>query len=223
MLTCRSRMTTDNLNYILAAVCSFGSLICVFAEWRVLPVLRIVSKIAASTAFVALAAANGALDSNYGRPILAALVLSWAGDVMLLSLRSSMLVGGIASFFLAHLAFAVAFLTLPLDMIWFGGGLLSMAAVAAILLVWLWPYLDPIYRFAVPAYLAAIILMTSLAVGSVSTDGSRLLAIGAIAFAVSDISVARDRFVQRSFVNRAWGLPLYYAAQIMFAISVLSH
>lgn len=223
MLTCRSRMTTDNLNYILAAVCSFGSLICVFAEWRVLPVLRIVSKIAASTAFVALAAANGALDSNYGRPILAALVLSWAGDVMLLSMRSSMLVGGIAAFFLAHLAFAVAFLTLPLDMIWFGGGLLSMAAVAAILLVWLWPYLDPIYRFAVPAYLAAIILMTSLAVGSVSTDGSRLLAIGAIAFAVSDISVARDRFVQRSFVNRAWGLPLYYAAQIMFAISVLSH
>lgn len=223
MMTCRSRMTTDNLNYILAAVCSFGSLICVFAEWRVLPVLRIVSKIAASTAFVALAAANGALDSNYGRPILAALVLSWAGDVMLLSLRSSMLVGGIASFFLAHLAFAVAFLTLPLDMIWFGAGLLSMAAVAAILLVWLWPYLDPIYRFAVPAYLAAIILMTSLAVGSVSADGSRLLAIGAIAFAVSDISVARDRFVQRSFVNRAWGLPLYYAAQIMFAISVLSH
>lgn len=216
-------MTTDNLNYILAAVCTFGALTCVFAEWRVLPVLRIVSKVAASTAFVALATANGAFNSNYGRSILAALVLSWIGDIMLLSLRSSMLVGGIAAFFIAHLAFAAAFLTLPLNAMWFGAGLLSMAAVAAILLVWLWPYLDSIYRFAVPAYLAAIIMMTSLAVGSLSADGSRLLAVGAITFAVSDISVARDRFVQRSFVNRAWGLPLYYAAQVMFAMSVLSH
>jgi hypothetical protein len=29
--------------------------------------------------------------------------------------------------------------------------------------------------------------------------------------------VARDRFVSHQFVNRAWGLPLYYAAQLLLA------
>jgi len=41
-----------------------------------------------------------------------------------------------------------------------------------------------------------------------------------LAFAASDISVARDRFVAPAFINRAWGLPLYYVAQISFALSV---
>jgi len=29
--------------------------------------------------------------------------------------------------------------------------------------------------------------------------------------------VARDRFVRHQFSNRAWGLPLYYAAQLLLA------
>ena len=44
--------------------------------------------------------------------------------------------------------------------------------------------------------------------------------VGAIVFAASDVAVARDRFVARSFVNRAWGLPAYYAAQLVLAWSV---
>jgi len=36
-------------------------------------------------------------------------------------------------------------------------------------------------------------------------------------FYVSDLSVARDRFVARAFVNRARGLPAYYAAQVLMA------
>jgi hypothetical protein len=40
-----------------------------------------------------------------------------------------------------------------------------------------------------------------------------------LAFYLSDLAVARDRFVARAFVNRLWGLPLYYAAQILFAVS----
>jgi uncharacterized membrane protein YhhN len=48
--------------------------------------------------------------------------------------------------------------------------------------------------------------------------GPQLL-IGAVMFAVSDIFVARDRFVSPSVANRLWGLPLYYAAQLIFALS----
>jgi hypothetical protein len=36
---------------------------------------------------------------------------------------------------------------------------------------------------------------------------------------VSDIFVARQRFVTKAFVNRSAGLPLYYAGQFMIAFS----
>jgi uncharacterized membrane protein YhhN len=45
--------------------------------------------------------------------------------------------------------------------------------------------------------------------------------IGALAFFLSDLSVARNRFVAPGFVNRLWGLPLYYAAQLLLASSIL--
>jgi len=68
------------------------------------------------------------------------------------------------------------------------------------------------------SYLAAISLMVVLASGTMAAAGPQLL-IGAVMFAVSDIFVARERFVSPSVVNRLWGLPLYYAAQLIFALS----
>jgi len=46
------------------------------------------------------------------------------------------------------------------------------------------------------------------------------LVLGAIAFFASDLSVARDKFVVRNYVNRAWGLPAYYAGQLLIAWSL---
>ena len=43
---------------------------------------------------------------------------------------------------------------------------------------------------------------------------------GALAFYLSDLSVARDRFIREAFVNRLWGLPLYYGAQLLLAATV---
>jgi hypothetical protein len=55
-----------------------------------------------------------------------------------------------------------------------------------------------------------------------TADGSGIwtIALGASLFAISDLSVARDRFVARAFVNRLWGLPLYFAAQLILASTV---
>jgi hypothetical protein len=39
-------------------------------------------------------------------------------------------------------------------------------------------------------------------------------------FYASDLSVARDRFVVFRFSNRAWGLPLYFGAQLILASTV---
>ena len=53
----------------------------------------------------------------------------------------------------------------------------------------------------------------------VAAGGEWSLGVGALAFYFSDISVARDRFVGAGFGNRLWGLPLYYFAQILFALA----
>jgi uncharacterized membrane protein YhhN len=44
---------------------------------------------------------------------------------------------------------------------------------------------------------------------------------GAVLFFVSDVAVARDRFVEPSWKNRAWGLPAYYAGQLLLAWGAL--
>lgn len=69
----------------------------------------------------------------------------------------------------------------------------------------------------VRAYLVVIGVMSALACAVTAAGGPLAVAGGALAFTASDVSVARDRFVRHEFVNRAWGLPLYYAAQLLIA------
>jgi len=69
----------------------------------------------------------------------------------------------------------------------------------------------------VRAYMIVIGVMSTLACGVSAAGGPWQVAAGALAFTASDVSVARDRFVEREFFNRAWGLPLYYGAQLLLA------
>jgi uncharacterized membrane protein YhhN len=72
-------------------------------------------------------------------------------------------------------------------------------------------------RPPVLAYMAVITAMVALAFGAVVRGGTPWIAIGAVGFYASDLSVARDQFVKPGFVNRVWGLPLYYVAQVVLA------
>jgi len=71
----------------------------------------------------------------------------------------------------------------------------------------------------VRAYLVVIGVMSTLACGVTAAGGPLAVATGALAFTASDVSVARDRFVKHEYANRAWGLPLYYAAQLLIAMT----
>lgn len=216
-------MINETWTIALIAVCLVNVIIYIGAEWRGWKITGWFSKLAASTAFVALAAAPGAANSEYGRFIMVALILSWLGDGLLLSLRSPFLLAGMTAFFLAHMAFAVAITSLPIDKIWLTISLIVSGSAGLVFLRWLWKYLLPFYQIAVPAYLAAISLMASVAIAASAATWSPVLAVGAIAFAASDVSVALNRFVERKIINKVWGLPLYYSAQILFALSVRSH
>ncbi len=174
----------------------------------------------ASAAFVATALAAGAAHSVYGRFIVAALVFSWLGDVLLIP--KSTFLGGLGSFLVGHLLFAAAFVVRGVAPVEAGIAGLVACCAAVPVGIWLLPHVEKKMRLPVIVYMVAISLMVSLAVGSYVFRPSPLALAGAVAFYLSDLSVARDRFVAPGFVNRLWGIPLYYVAQLLFAWSVTS-
>jgi uncharacterized membrane protein YhhN len=209
-----------NATTMLSLVCLAAAIMLVFAEFRNWLIGKVVCKVIASTAFVLVALGLQATNSRYGQFILIALVFSWIGDVCLLSHRTRFFLSGIASFLLAHIAFALAFGTRALDIRYLLVGLVSMSCVGLFTLRWLWNHLTKDYKTAVGAYIISIVMMCSFAFALSAAIGTWVLIVGALAFAASDISVARDRFVAPGLINKVWGLPLYYAAQVLFALSV---
>eukprot|EP00633_Aureoumbra_lagunensis_P008105 CAMPEP_0197321960 /NCGR_PEP_ID=MMETSP0891-20130614/67264_1 /TAXON_ID=44058 ORGANISM="Aureoumbra lagunensis, Strain CCMP1510" /NCGR_SAMPLE_ID=MMETSP0891 /ASSEMBLY_ACC=CAM_ASM_000534 /LENGTH=124 /DNA_ID=CAMNT_0042814091 /DNA_START=306 /DNA_END=676 /DNA_ORIENTATION=- len=98
-------------------------------------------------------------------------------------------------------------------------GVIAVLPIAAAVLLWLWPSLPQDMRIPVIAYTLVISAMVASAVGTFqkndSADPNILLA--SIYFFISDIFIARDRFVRRQAINKMINLPLYYAAQFLFA------
>jgi uncharacterized membrane protein YhhN len=192
------------------------------AERLAVPVARAVFKLGASSAFVLVAVSLGAAGSGYGRWVLAALVLGWVGDAALLSRRRDAFLAGLGAFLIAHVCFALAFVSGAFSLGAFGVALVPALGAGVVIGRWLWPHLGAGYRGPVAVYIAAILFMCAAAAGYGAATGRWQVLLGAALFAASDVAVARDRFVARSFRNKAWGLPAYYAAQLVLAWSVAS-
>jgi len=205
-------------------VLPFVILVCIavpvllVAEARSSKILAGLAKGVASSAFVAAALAGGALHTPYGRAVLVALVLSWGGDLLLLSRAEHTFLAGLGAFLAAHLAYVVAFALWGINAKVLALALLPMTVVALVVARWLLPHVTGRMRAPVVAYMAALSTMVVLAAGaSAWGSGTPLILAAAVAFLVSDVSVARDRFVSPGLVNQVWGLPLYYGAQLAFA------
>jgi uncharacterized membrane protein YhhN len=152
--------------------------------------------------------------------VLAGLALCMLGDVLLIPRnRSGIFRAGVFAFLLGHVAYSAAFLTVPLSFIGLAGGGALLAVVLWKVLRWLGPALPTDMLAAVRTYMVVIGVMSTLACGVTAAGGPWQVAVGALAFTASDVSVARDRFVKHEFVNRAWGLPLYFGAQLLIAAS----
>jgi len=190
------------------------------AEWRGSRAVRWAAKPLASAGFLAAALSAGALGSGYGRTVLVALVLCFAGDVLLIPRARASFLAGLVAFLLGHLAFAAAFAGRGQDAAWLGAAALAVLPAAAAALRWLGPHVEPAMRVPVRAYVAVISVMVLLAAGAVGAAGRPVILAGALCFYVSDLAVARERFVASTPWNRMWGLPLYYGAQLLLAASV---
>lgn len=177
-------------------------------EWVVKP--------AAAGVFIAAGYAAGALDTAWGTVLFVGLVLAAVGDVLLIPKDRRAFLAGLVSFLLGHVAYAAAFVVRGVDWLSVGVATLVMVVVAVPILRWLWPHVDGPMRAPVAAYIGVITAMVALAVG---TREPWLIG-GALGFYLSDISVAKGRFIGNSFANRAWGLPLYFSSQLVLATAV---
>jgi uncharacterized membrane protein YhhN len=176
------------------------------------------AKPVASLAFLVLGVSRWSAGDSYGAWLILGLALSVAGDLLLMWPRAFL--PGLVSFLLAHAAYLVAFHTLLRASRWPLFLATPVVIASAVVARWLWPHLG-MMRAPVLAYVTVISLMVWGALACTLAAGrSPFILTGALLFYLSDLAVARDRFVARGFVNRAWGLPAYYAGQVLLALSI---
>lgn len=203
----------------------------VAAEYRHARVAKAIAKTIASLSFVAVALLGLTTCEppvpawgEYQRYIVVGLVLGVVGDIALLGRASTAFLAGLGAFLLGHIAYVIAFAQLASPAAWLAPLALVPLFAGGAVLAYLWPRLGAM-RVAVIAYVIAIVTMMAAAIAAarvaeIPAENRALLVIGAALFFASDFAVARDRFVGASFINRAWGLPAYYAGQLLIAWSV---
>jgi uncharacterized membrane protein YhhN len=217
----------------LSIVCMLACAVALGAELRGAHRTRLVAKLVASSAFVAVGAlalrragdAPGPLA--LGHAIVAGLVLGAIGDACLAMPGKRWFLVGLLAFLLGHLAYVVGIAEIEPWQRWLGdAGWLAAAPIATGLgaLAVLWPRLGRL-RLPVIAYVVTITVMVIAAVAAgraaplPAANRCRLVA-GAGAFFLSDLAVARERFLVHSVTNRLLGLPAYYAGQLLLAWSI---
>ena len=187
------------------------------AERREWAAGRVVTRVSASLGFIGAALAAGALNSLFGQFILAGLLLSFLGDIFLLGRAKELFLAGLVSFLLGHLAYVAAFIIHGIDFLYAAGGIVVVAVKGAAIFRWLKPHIPPNLLRPVVAYIIVISAMVATALGALGEAAPPRLILGALFFYISDIAVARDRFVTKDFRNRVVGLPIYYAGQLLIA------
>jgi uncharacterized membrane protein YhhN len=187
-------------------------------EWR-----RRVSKIAASMAFVLLAA-PAVTKGAFGAWMVFGIVAGAIGDIALLGKGVRAFVIGLVAFLVGHVAYIVGLAQIEPMSMWIGlaGVATALPVIAAIFaMAQLWPKLGGL-KGPVLVYVVAIVAMV---VGAFATrfDLGLAMPIGAALFFASDLAVARDRFIARDFQNKLYGLPAYYLGQLLIAYSIRNY
>ncbi|MGA2958883.1 MAG: lysoplasmalogenase family protein [Thermodesulfobacteriota bacterium] len=130
---------------------------------------------------------------------------------------------GLIAFLLGHLFYIFSFLSRMKFSLWISSDTFIIFAVSAMIFLWLRPYLKSMLG-PVLVYIVVISLMLCGAWAVFQKSPFPVLErtfifTGAFCFYLSDIFVARDRFIKPEYLNRLIGLPLYYLGQFLLAFS----
>lgn len=183
-------------------------------EWVLKPLVLVLLGVAAW--------AMGASESTAGWWLLAALGLSLAGDVALLSDSEPRFIVGLGSFLAAHVALVVAFSHLGMpraDL-----GLVGLALVVTMVAV-VGRRVVPATRAAGGAVLAGAVAAYMGVIGAMVVaawaTGHLLVALGATVFMVSDAVLALDRFVRARRFGPLTVIVTYHLGQVLIVLGVL--
>jgi uncharacterized membrane protein YhhN len=156
--------------------------------------------------------------------LLVGLIFCLGGDVFLALPQEKMFLCGLVSFLLGHVCYVLGFFYAAELNPWTWGGSAAGLAVSSPVFFWLRPHLG---SMLVPV-IAYVVVITAMVIGAFTVFGDTglnltgriMVLFGAVSFYLSDLFVARDRFLKTEFTNRLLGLPLYYAGQFLLAFSV---
>ena len=212
---------SNTLIFLAAPLLLTALLIC---EKRGITPFKIGFKFTLSALFILLAGLQTPLDAAYTGAVLSALALCLVGDVCLAVPGLTAFRIGLVAFLLGHVGYIIAFASLASPGTAMGLTALLAVPLSTLVYLRLRPFLNEMRR-PVLGYVVIITLMV-IAAGTLFGDRSwpfagRLLVLnGALAFYISDLFVARQRFVHQAFFNRLIGLPLYYLGQFQLAYTV---
>ena len=181
-------------------------------------------KMTSASIFVGIPAFHFQELNTFEMAIFAGLATSWLGDLCLVwSGTGTRFKLGIFSFLLAHFAYAGAFLLKPLVLPTAVILCIGLLVIAGMVYNRLRDDMSDGLKTPVRIYIVALVAMTALA-WSIDDDPARLrFGLAATAFLISDISVAIQRFGRHSQIHRLWGVPLYFGAQLGFALLITEH
>jgi uncharacterized membrane protein YhhN len=156
--------------------------------------------------------------------MLPGLIFCLGGDVFLALPQKKMFFPGLVSFLVGHVFYVICFFyTAPptAAVLW---GTLPISMVSLWIFFRLKPHLGDMV-IPVMVYIVVITIMICGAFSLLLEPGlalwGRILAFcGALCFYMSDLFVARDRFVTKEPINRILGLPLYFGGQFILAFSI---
>jgi len=201
-----------------AAVCAACTVGLLWGERRGDQRIKWLFKPLASAAFITAAFVVGGADHTFGVIAIVGLCLCALGDVLLIPRSTGLpFLAGLGVFLLGHVAYSIAFVVRGIDWLAFAAAAGPLIVFGVVVHRWLRPDVPSMLQIPVVAYIVVICSMAGLSVGTGFAAGDLLVPLAAAMFVASDLSVAVDRFKGGGFGNRAWGVPLYFGAQMMFA------
>ena len=182
------------------------------------------TKTALSLLFIVTALVQPHPIGRYYGLLLAGLIFCLGGDVFLALPQKKMFLLGLISFLIGHVFYVLAFLTIAHMTGWVWIGYAITIGISVVVFNWLKPHLGtmtiPVLFYVIVITAMVCAALTVFGNPTLRDAGRNMILAGAIAFYLSDLFVARDRFLKNEFINRFIGLPLYYLGQFLLAFSV---
>ena len=147
------------------------------------------------------------------------MIFCWFGDF----LGRYNFIASLLAFLVAHLALITAFIYHGLNRKGIFVSLGIFVIASALIFRWLYQFIPDSDKIFVFSYMIVITAMVIMALGTRPSGSQIIISLGAIFFYVSDIFVAKWKFVDQSSINAFFCYPIYYTSCLLFAFSILAY